>query len=49
MVANQLDAVFSGAEEMLGVGVDAMIRGFVASLYLPKLADSKLIIIIHQW
>jgi hypothetical protein len=29
--------------------VDAMIRGFVASLYLPKLADSKLIIIIHQW
>jgi len=44
VVANQLDAVFRGPEEMLGVGVDAMIRGFVASLYLPKL-----IIIIHQW
>jgi len=49
VVENQLDAVFRGPEEMLGVGVDAMIRGSVASLYLPKLADSKLIIIIHQW
>jgi hypothetical protein len=53
VVENQLDAVLRGGPPGKRWVVDAMIGGFVASLYLPKLVDSKLIIIIiiiiHQW